>query len=182
MHRREIGQGFLSSLGDTALGLIYSLAAEGEAGILIAAKAPDSNQVCGFVCGTINTGAFYKAFLQRRFFQGLYYLGPKLLSPHKLFRALETLIYPTRKKVTDLPAAELLIIAVDRAYHGHGVAQGLFQALVQAFRQRGVAQFKVVAGEQLEQARRFYQKQGPGRVETIEVHRGQPSQVYIYDI
>lgn len=38
IHRRQIQQGFLSSLGDKALELVLALPAESESGVLIIAK------------------------------------------------------------------------------------------------------------------------------------------------
>ena len=168
IHQQEIGQGFLSSLGDKALGLIFSLATESEFGILIIAKDVSTGHTCGFVCGTTHTGAFYKDFLRRRFLSGMVYLAPKLLSPTRLWKAMETLIYPTKKEVIDMPKAELLIIAVDNAYKGSGIAQTLFYELVKAFKNKGVITFKVVAGGELARAQRFYQKLGPTKVDSIQ--------------
>lgn len=182
LHRREIGQGFLSSLGDTVLGLIFARAAAGASGSLIAAVDTATGRVCGFVCGAADLGAFYREFLQHHFFSGLFHLAPKLLSPARLGRALETLFYPTQKAVVALPPAELLIIAVDEAYQGQGIAQALFYELAEAFRHKGVTRFKVVAGANLSRTQRFYQKLGPSGVASLEVHRGQPSTVYIYDV
>jgi ribosomal protein S18 acetylase RimI-like enzyme len=182
VHRQEIQQGFLSSLGDKALEMIFSLASESDFGILITAKDVNTGCTCGFVCGTTHTGAFYKDFLRRRFFQGIVYFVPKLLSPTKLWKAMETLIYPAKKEVIDMPRAELLIIAVDNAYKGSGIAQTLFYELIKAFKNKGVTTFKVVAGRELVRAQRFYQKLGPTKVDSIQVHRGQSSLVYMYDI
>lgn len=182
LHREQIGQGFLSSLGDLALGLIYSLAAAGNSGLLLAVVDETTGHVGGFVCGTVSVSAFYREFLRHHFFTALRVIGPKLLAPARLGRAVETLLYPAKKDVAALPPAELLTIAVAPPYQGQGLAQALFAGLVEAFRAHDIPAFKVVAGGQLQQAQRFYQKQGPVRIETIEVHHGQPSRVYVYDI
>lgn len=182
IHRQEIGQGFLSSLGDRTLNLIFSLSAQGESGVLITAMDPISGQICGFVCGTTDTSAFYRDFLRRHLFTGTLQLAPKLLSPARLWRVMETLIYPTRKIDVDLPEAELLIIAVADTYKGRGVAQALFYELVKVFSEKRVPRFKVVAGASLARAQRFYQKLGPAKRASIEVHRGQLSTVYIFNV
>ncbi|MEW5956400.1 MAG: GNAT family N-acetyltransferase [Chloroflexota bacterium] len=182
LHRREIGQGFLSSLGDKTLALIFSVAADSQCGVLVTAQDRSTGRVYGFVCGATRTGAFYQEFLRRHFLSGLIALAARLFSPSTAGKAMETLLYPTKRTRVDLPAAELLIIAVDDDYKGDGLAQALFYELVKAFNDKGITTFKVVAGANLCRAQRFYQKLGPVQSAPIEVHRGQPSIVYIYTI
>jgi len=45
----------------------------------------------------------------------------------------------------------------------------------------GVNRFKVVAGAENKQACRFYEKNGEMLVKQIEVHRGELSNVYVFD-
>jgi ribosomal protein S18 acetylase RimI-like enzyme len=181
LHRQELEGGFLSSLGAKPLHLIYETAAQNNAGVLIAAHEPVNGSICGFVCGATQVGAFYQEFLRRHLVPSIIALAPRVLNPAKLLRVVETLFYPTRKTVLDLPAAELLVIAVNDTAKGSGTAQTLFMQLAGEFHQRGVTKFKVVAGQNLVRAQRFYQRLGPVQVASLKVHRGEPSSVFIYD-
>jgi ribosomal protein S18 acetylase RimI-like enzyme len=182
IHRREIAQGFLSSLNDQALGLLYSHISDSEVGALIAAKDKATGRACGFVCGTSDMAMFYRDFLLKKSWRAAIYLAPQLLSPSRLWRILEVLLYPAKKQKTKMPSAELLVIAVDEQYQGSGVAASLFRELVEALRDQDVQDFKIVVGENLIRAQRFYEKQGAHKVTSTQVHKGQNSLVYIYKI
>ena len=73
-------------------------------------------------------------------------------------------------------------MAVDEQYLGKGLAQSLFYELVDAFASKGVAEFKIVIGEDLIRAQQFFEKMGAEKVARIEVHQGQGSWVYVYKI
>ncbi len=182
IHRRQIQQGFLGSLGDKALELIFTLAAESEFGVLVIAKDKSNGRVAGFFGGTTHIGAFYRDFLRRKSLLAAMHLAPRLLSPTRLWKAFETLIYPVKRQVTEMPKAQLLIIAVNEQYLGEGLAQSLFHELVDAFASKSVAEFKIVAGEDLIRAQRFYEKLGAEQVARIEVHRPPGSWVYVCKI
>ncbi|MEM7129575.1 MAG: GNAT family N-acetyltransferase [Chloroflexota bacterium] len=181
IYQREMGQGFLSSLGDEVALAIFETALQSPDGFLIAARDNQSNQICGFVCGAVSTGAFYKAFLLQKWLVSLRYVVPKLLTPARLWRAMETLFYPTRRTATSFPSAELLVIAVQHHYRGRGTAQQLFSMLQKRFADKGIDQFKVAVGATLPRACRFYEKLNPISVNPIEVHQGQPSLIYVYE-
>ena len=183
LHRREIGQGFLSSLGDRALQLIFSLATESESGVLLAARdTTQEDQVGGFLLGTLSTTAFYKDFFLRKSLAAVFWLVPKLLSFEKLRKVLETLLYPTKDKADDMPQAELLDIAVSKEYQGTGMAQMLFHRFSDTLTERGINEFKITTGESLVRAQRFYESLGAQKVTSIEVHKGQRTLVYVYRI
>jgi hypothetical protein len=66
IHRGEISQGFLSSLGEKALGPIFSLASEGPTGVLLVARDVEQQHACGFVLGAVDTRRFYMDFLLKK--------------------------------------------------------------------------------------------------------------------
>ncbi len=179
IHRIEISRGFLSSLGDNALALLFSHALESRFGRLLIAKNALSGQIVGFLLGTIDTGAFYKDFLCRKFFKAIFVIAPKLLSFEKVRKVFETLFYPTKEELKALPKPELLDIAVLKEYQGTGVAQLLFQEFTKKLYAIGIDRFKITTGESLVEARRFYEKLGAKKVSEVEVHKGQKTWVYI---
>jgi len=182
IHRRQIQQGFLGSLGDKALELIFTLAAESEFGVLVIAKDKSNGRVAGFFGGTTHIGAFYRDFLRRKSLLAAIHLAPRLLSPTRLWKAFETLIYPVKRQVTEMPKAQTIGLAVDERYLGKGLAQSLFHEMVDAFAGKGVAEFKILVGEGLIPAQRFFEKMGAEKVARIEVHQGSGSWVYVYKI
>lgn len=183
IHRKEISQSFLSSLGEKVLKPIFWLAAEGNSGALIVAK--DSmlqTQVCGFVLGTVNTRLFYKDFLLKGPLAAFFFIAPKLFSPGNLRKGFETLLYPTKKEMKDMPKAELLDIAVSKNYQGSGLSQLLFQQFSNRLSEMGVKEFRITTGQSLLQAQRFYESLGAKRIGSIEIHRGQKTVVFVYSI
>ena len=129
IHRKEIGQGFLSSLGSRALELIFTHAAISKSGILLIARDKPGGSVCGFLLGTMNTDSFYKEFLLRKSIPALITLLPHVFSLFKLRMILETLLYPSKIKIKNLPDAELLDIAVSSEHQGKGMPSFCFKNL-----------------------------------------------------
>jgi GNAT superfamily N-acetyltransferase len=181
---QELNQGFLSSLGEKPLSLIFAHAASSRWGMLILATDTEQGQVVGYVLGAVDTGRFYKDFLFKRALPAIVYFLPKLLSWQRIKKALETLLYPARKQSNQvkLPPAELLDLAVVGAYQGTGIAQKLFEMFIEKCRERGLSSFQIPTTQGLDRAHRFYEKMGAHRVASIEVHRGQQTYIYQYDI
>lgn len=182
IHRIEISQGFLSSLGDNALALLFSHASESLFGKLLIAKDASSGQIVGFLLGTTDTGAFYKDFLCKKSLKAVFVLAPKLLSFEKVRKVFETLFYPTKSELKALPKPELLDIAVLKKYQGTGVAQILFKEFSKKLCDMGIEEFKITTGKSLAGAQRFYEKLGAEKAGEVEVHKGQKTLVYIYRI
>lgn len=180
LHATNIDQGFLSSLGIPFLRLLYESIDANEASVLLTAL--DEGRVVGFVAGAVGMGSIYRELVRRwpRLFVALL---PAMASPKKVWRIMETLLVGKKTHLlTDLPPAELLSIAVDPAHRHHGHAQGLYVDLVRQFQVRGVDRFKIVVGESLMGAHRFYRKMGAKPAGQIEVHRGQASVVYVHQL
>ena len=182
IHRIEISQGFLTSLGDNALVLLFSHASKSRFGRILIAKDTSSRQIVGFLLGTIDTGGFYKDFLCKKFLKAVFVLAPKLLSFEKVRKVLEILFYPTKEDFKALPKSELLDIAVLKEYQGTGVAQLLFQEFAKNLYAIGIDRFKITTGKSLRGARRFYEKLGAEKVGEVEVHKGQKTWIYLYRI
>jgi len=181
---QELRQGFLSSMGEKPLELIFAHVASSRWGILILALESERGQVVGYVLGATDTGQLYKEFLLKRTPSALVHFLPKLLSWQRIKKAFETLLYPIRKRPTQiqLPRPELLDLAVPQAYQGTGVARELFRQFVNQCRNRGSMAFRIPTGEGLNRAHRFYEKMGAHKVSTTEVHQGQQSYIYLYEI
>ncbi len=178
----ELGEGFLSSFGENALTVIFQHFSESPWGILVLAVNPTQEKVIGYVFGSIDTGKAYKEFLIRRILTAIRYFLPKMLSIKRIKKAFETLFYPTKLPSQLLPEVELLDLAVCNEYHGTGVAQQLFQAFVEELKLRGIDAFKIPTSASLGQAHKFYEKMGARKIESIEIHEGEETFLYLYEI
>lgn len=182
IHREQLGEGFLSSLGERSLRMMFSFSEESDEAVLLVAYDHENKAAIGFALGSIDTGRFYKDFLRKKSFEAVLVIGPKLFSFSRIIKVFETLFYPAKKVSSDLPTAELLDIAVVEAHQGRGVAQLLFHQFVEELRDRGVDEFRITTGAELIRAQRFYESLGAKQVCSMEVHKGQTTVVFVYDI
>jgi len=176
IHKQEIGSGFLSSLPLPFLQILYGAMIVSPWSFCVVAK--DKERVVGFASGVTDVKAFYRYFLAHHFFVSLVILVPTIFSSLK--KILETLLYPQKGRV--LPKAELLVIAITKEFQGRGVGRLLLEGIVERFRQHNIKVFKLIVGEHLKQAIRFYEKNGFVFLTEIMVHGDHVSKVYQYDI
>lgn len=139
-------------------------------------------KVIGFVTGANGMGPIYIGML-RRWFYLVPALLPSLCYPRRLWRILEILRY-SRKGASqaDLPAYELLSIAVDPDARGGAISERLYTGLMANCRERNIPAFKIVVGVNLALAHRFYGRMGAVVVAETEVHQGQRSLVYVQNV
>jgi ribosomal protein S18 acetylase RimI-like enzyme len=178
LHAGNIDQGFLSTLGVPFLTLLYE-AIDGDASSVLLIEEKDG-RVAGFVAGAIGMRPIYRQLL-RRWPRLIPALMPALLSPRKLWRMVEILMLGSKPPVLkDLPHAELLSIAVSPEMRGKGCAQALYLRLTRHFEETGTESFRIVVGEALHPAHRFYTRMGARVVGEVEIHRGRKSLVYTH--
>jgi len=179
IHFQEIKYGFLAELGEKFLYCFYQAMVDSENAFLIIAK--DNDSVIGFISGCTNLKKFYRDFAERHFFKILPVLFKKLFSFSSLKKILETRKYGKEKK-SDLPEAELISIAVAFEFQGKGVALQLLDGFFFEMRKRKINSIKVIVGEKLIKAIRFYEKNGFKFHSKSFVHRDIPSRVYLYNL
>jgi len=183
LHVICLKQGFLSTLGEDLLALLYRDMTVQEDVFLIAAEV--NGEIAGFVAGACHVGGLYRHFVLRHAFGAGIRILPSLFSVKTLRRVTETLHYPfarTRHTEIPLPEAELLSIAVGESHRGTPVAAALYRALMEQFRAHGEKAFQITVGAELQRAIRFYEKMGARQSARIEVHRGEPSVVMLHDL
>ena len=180
MHRTGVREGFLSSLGEPVLRLLYRHLAESRHCAIFVAVAPDGEPV-GYICGTRDTSALYREFFRRQWPAAVRVLLPRLLSPARVRRAIETLRYPATAEA-GLPSAEIINFVVEPELRGQGIADRLLAHLLAWFAEQGETAVKAVSGEQLERAHRFYEKSGARLHGQTSLHRGVGSRVYVYSL
>ena len=180
LHRKNLSSGFLSTLGDRVLALLYREIQRYPGGMLIAAES--HGQIAGFIAGVDHTGRFYRWFLRRNLLRGACVMLPRLFSLRTIRRVIETMRYSGKQSTDDLPDAELLSIAVDSEYRRQGTAELCYRALESHFASVGIERFRIVVGKQLEPAMKFYEKMGAVRTAEVEVHAGQGSWVLVQQV
>lgn len=186
LHATGIDQGFLSSLGTEFLSLLYEAIDSSDDAVLLIECS--HGRVIGFVSGAPSLRPIYKALL-RKPLRLISTLGPVMLNPVKLWRILELVAHTLRSSdkksepaSAELPRFELISIAVSLDDRRSGVAFRLYQGLKEAAMDGGFDAFKIVVGEKLDSAHKFYVRMGAIPVATTLVHGKAKSIVYVQEL
>jgi glycosyltransferase involved in cell wall biosynthesis/ribosomal protein S18 acetylase RimI-like enzyme len=179
LHRSELQESFLASLGQTFLTRLYRRIICSRDAFAIVASTDDL-PIAGFLAATENTAALYRRFLARDGLVAGAAALPELIRSSR--HVLETLHYgsapsaPLRK----LPAAELLSVAVTPEVRGRGVGRALVNACQLEWARRGVATTRVVVAASNATAIGLYHACGFRPAEGFELHRGERSEVLVW--
>ena len=182
LHAAGIDRGFLATLGTRFLRLLYRAIDESPAGTL--AMEVRDGRVVGFIAGSDGMRPVLRRMLRHPVALAAALL-PVLVRPRKLAGILEVLraggADDAPPGAPPLPRAELLSLAVDPRYRGQGIADALYRTLQARFRERGILAFRIVVGDPLVPAHRFYRRMGARAAARTEVHRGAGSTIYVHD-
>ena len=179
IHHQEINRGFLSQLGIKFLVNLYKAMIVSDSAFIVVAE--EDGRVIGFISGCTNVSKFYRDFYKKYALSAFFILLPQIFKPSILKKILETLKYPKEGK-KDLPKAELLTIAILKEFHGQGIAQKMFEKFVSEMEKRGINVFKVVVGESLSQAIKYYEKMGFEFHSSCSIHGKELSRIYTYKV
>lgn len=168
LHASSISTGFLPKLGLRFLTVLYRSLIQDHHGVVLVAE--DASGPVGFVAGVASTSAFYREFLRSHGLRALLAAGPRLLRPSVIRRAVESLRYGG----DEATGAELLSMAVVPERRGRGISQALGVALIDAL---DAERLRVVVGASNQTAIGAYLKMGFTAAGTVEVHRGERSEV-----
>ncbi len=175
VHREAMPSAFLPTLGRGFLRRLYG-AMIADAGV-VTIVAEDRGRVVGLATAATSVGAFYRRFARRGGLAAGLAAAPHLLRPSVLRRAIETARYPAGME--DLPAAELLSIAVAGARRSSGVGSDLAAAIGRELAGMGVSECRAVVAVDNVGANRFYEGLGCGLRGVVDVHRGVASNVWV---
>lgn len=182
LHMDGIDRGFLRQLGPAFLTLMYDAIDRCPGSVLITEE--QDGVVVGFISGAASLKPVYKYLLMRPLHLA-FALVPSLLRPSRVKRIWEILRYSRQTHAgsdAELPEFELLSIVVATSHRGSGCAERLYRALEQHCQQNHVPAFKIVVGDALEPAHRFYKRMGAVASGRTEVHQGEGSVVYVQQI
>lgn len=178
IHQRELNLGFLSTFNSKALELIYKFIIESE----IVFVAEIENDIVGFVAGTVKTSGIFKAFILKHGVQFILFMLPRFFSLIFIRKVIETLSAPSNSSDSSEELPELLTIAVSSKIQAKGVGAGLLSCLEKSFCDKSVKSYKVIAGDILESANKFYIKNGFALSKQVELHKGIVSNVYVKEL
>ncbi|HYU58047.1 MAG TPA: GNAT family N-acetyltransferase [Actinomycetota bacterium] len=171
LHARGIHEGFLATLGEPFLTLLYEAMASSDRAVLLVART-GTGAVAGFVAGAAHPGAFYREFLLRRGVRAAARLAPRAVRPQVARRIWETLRHLGAEGGG---GPELLSIAVGDRGRRSGTGTALARGLEDALGAGGASRLVVVVAERNAPARAFYERLGFRPARTLEVHRGERS-------
>jgi ribosomal protein S18 acetylase RimI-like enzyme len=182
LHVDGIDQGFLSLLGPRFLRRLYRRICLHPGSFLVVATGDDRagpSEVVGFVAGSVDVPGLYHSFLARDgLAAGLPALG-HLVSRWR--RVIETLRHGSREGDGTGRGAELLAIAVDRAWRGRGAGERLVGAFLDELSRRSVAEAHVVVGADNRAAIGLYRRAGFVEARRFELHPGTESLLLQWD-
>lgn len=185
MHINALPESFLASLGVKFLSLVYELLISDPEIITIGEFK--GSKLIGFVAAGGSLKRIYVKLLFKPLlvFRSLAWNSVRFNSLRGIF---EVIIYSfctesTKRKNVNAKRTipELYLIAVESNYQRLGIASNLLQELIDYFVEQGTMEFKVLVGEELEIAKKFYEKHGLTRRSRI-VHHGKYALEYTKEI
>ena len=182
LHKEGIPSGFLSTLDTDLLSKLYiTIIDEGLCFVYLSGDTP-----AGFVSCSMNSKALYRNIVFRNFFSLLPLMMRQVFKLSFIKRSIESFLIPYKtakvdnKAKDDLP--ELLSIVVSKDIQAKGLGKELLDALENELKQRNVKSYKVLAGDNLVSANKFYLKNGFVLKEKLELHKGQISNIYVKEL
>lgn len=173
LHASQISDGFLSFLGPPFLERLYRrINRVPSSFVLIAVHQGDA---IGFIAGSVDVSALYRSFVARDGVAAMVQSAGRLISGWR--RALETLGHGASGRSTVGRGAELLAVAVDPAWQGHGLGQLLVASFLDEVVARGQEGAHVVVGEENAAGVAMYRRAGFVPVDRFELHPGTVSLV-----
>jgi len=177
LHAGQIAQGFLSALGPGFLRRLYRRIGRGPESFLLVAASP--GKTVGFVAGSTNVAGLYRSFLWRDGIRAGLGAAGSLITGWR--RVLDTLGHAGAGGTGSGRGPELLAIAVDPAWQGHGVGRMLVASFLHEVGARGEDAAHVVVGADNRGAVSLYQQAGFVIVERFELHAGTESLLMQWD-
>ena len=180
IHIESISQGFLTTLGENFLTLLYQAIDECDSSVLLIEE--DEERVIGFVAGAAHMRPIYKQLL-RRFPRLLVTLIPIIIKPGKIWRIIELFSY-NRNTPTFVGhmGHELISIAVLQKNMRQGTAQRLYGRLATYFYALGAPSFHIVVGASLKPAHGLYKRMGAKPMIEISVHDQEKSIIFLHEL
>ena len=176
LHKLSITQGFLSTMGESFLSLMYEAIDSDSRSILLVEVI--NGKVVGFIAGGSHIKYVYWQML-KQLPRLIIVLFPEIIKPKKFINILELILFSFKKKTnvkTEMP--ELFSIAVLNSHRGKGIAKRLYKSFSRMLSKNGDSAFNILVGDNLDSAHRFYTKMGAIPIKRLSVHKGISSTMY----
>lgn len=174
LHTELITEGFLPVLGPRFLRLLYRRIVLDPGSFLLVAG--DGPALDGFVAGTSDVSALYRAFILRDGLAAAGAAAVPLLTHWR--RVVETMRHGAPGGgVGTGRGVELLSIAVAKEAQGRGVGRALVAAFLREVVDRAASAAYVVVGADNDAAISLYRSAGFADAQELELHAGTPSKV-----
>lgn len=170
LHAGQISEGFLSILGPKFLRRLYRRVALHGSSFLLMVETGGSP--VGFLAGSTDVAALYRAFLWRDAIAAVFACGGRLVRSWR--RVMETLRYGADHAGQ---GAELLAVAVDPVTRGRGAGTLLVKGFLTEIRRQNLEFAYVVVEATNETAIALYRRAGFDPVQRFQLHRGTESLV-----
>ncbi len=185
LHVETLSDSFLAELGFKFLNNLYIFLIKRECVLVY----EEQNEVKGFVSFSGSSTGMMKRFLINCPGCILILASKTILDPANLKRFWETFRAPFISRKSEdthasksLPSGELLSISVNPDCQASGIGSQLIKALEGFLLHKNISQYRVVVGENLEGANKFYLKNGFEIVTQIKVHGDNLSNVYLKNV
>ncbi len=176
LHMSEIETGFLPTLGRRFMVVLYKAMIQWPGSVVL--LADDGGVPVGFVAGVTDVGAFYRHFVRARWLRALWAALPRVARPSVLKRAWESLRYGSND--VDEVGAELLSMSVAPRARGRGLSTELGERFLARMAESDCDAVRVVVASGNTTAIGAYRKLGFVDRAHIEVHAGEPSEVWVW--
>jgi len=182
LHIETLTRSFLAGLGINFLSNLYKFLIQNEKVWVY----EEELEVKGFVSYSGNTAGMMKRFLINSPGCIISLVLGTISKPANLKQFVETFRAPFKlkknKEIINIPLGELLSISVSPNCQASGIGSQLVKALEEYLQQNQIFSYKVVAGEELVGANKFYIKNGFVLVSQIKIHGEKLSNIYIKEI
>jgi ribosomal protein S18 acetylase RimI-like enzyme len=175
LHAERIADGFLVTLGPRFLDRLYRRMVRSDHAFVVVTD--DADGLTGFVGIAKGTGRFYRDFMLRDGLMAVASSAPALVRAPR--RVWETLRYGALPD-NDLPAAEVLAIAVAARAEGSGLGGELLRAALAQLRRDDIDAVRVVTATDNTAALRMYERVGFRPHGRTEVHTGVVQEVLVW--
>lgn len=175
LHTSCLPHGFMTQLGERFLRVLYGGLLSDPDGVCLVAEC--EGPLVGAACSVASRSGFYRRLWRRHGVAAAASSGPRLVKPGVVKGVLENLRYA--RNGSEMPAAEIISLAVAPDFRGHGVATRLIAQSLSALADRGVEAVTLHSAAEDEAAQRLFTGAGFQPHGQFELHAGRNSTIWV---
>lgn len=175
IHRKSINTGFLSTFGDRFLTKLYEFIISADYCVCYIYRQKDTP--VGFICVSLDSKKMYNDFLKKNLNLAITVFLKNAFSVNRLTKIFDHLFYNKKKK--ELPAAELLSVAVIEDFKRKKIGSELFNKAMDYFKKNKIDNFIITTGANNIESNEYFKKNKCKLIKRVSIHRNQNSNIYI---